>query len=145
VASIVTGIVTLLLLFFRETQIDIQKGIVAEVCKLLGFVPVWRRQREFAQFRGIAVYCSSDRESDDISSTWQVALRPHSGRSIDIRQFTSLPGKESPDAQAFARDLSDATGLEVIESVAEPGASQNGGPATRLGNSSAAEGPPSVS
>lgn len=122
-ASIVTGIVTLLLLFFRETQIDIQKGIVAEVCKLLGFVPVWRRQREFAQFRGIAVYCSSDRESDDISSTWQVALRPHSGSSIDIRQFTSLPGKESQDAQAFARELSDTAGLEVIDSVAEPGAS----------------------
>lgn len=145
VMSIVTGIVALLLLFFHETRIDIRKGIVTEVCKLLRFVSVWQRQREFNQFRGIAVYCSSDGESDDISSTWQVALQPHLGSSIDIRQFSSPPGKESPNAQAFARELSHATGLEVIDYVAGPGAPPYRGAAKPVGNSRATKKPPSVS
>jgi hypothetical protein len=115
IACAFSGFVGVLLLFFRETRIDVDKRFVMETCRLLGLILVWWRERPFDEFRGIECYCSSDLKGDDISSTWQVALRPLSDPVIEVRQFYSKPGERSLEAEAFARELSRQTGLELID------------------------------
>ena len=48
-------------------------------------------------------------------------------------------------ASAFTGDFREEEDPESPAKIAEPSAPSNGGPATRLGNSEGAEGPPSVS
>jgi hypothetical protein len=114
-SAVITGVLAFLLLFFRETQIDIERGTVIEVCRILGVIPISRRERSMREYSGISCRCSSG-VTHDISDTWMVALHPRSGRPIDIRQFSGPTGSEDcPEARAFARQLSRNTGLELIE------------------------------
>ena len=113
-SAVITGCLALAFLFFRETQIDIQRGTVIEVCRILGVIPISRRARAMREYAGISCRCSSG-VTHDISDTWMVALHPRSGRPIDIRQFSVSTGsKDCPEARAFARELSRDTGLELI-------------------------------
>jgi hypothetical protein len=118
IASIFTGLVALLLLFFRETRVDVQRRVVVEVCRVLGIIPFSKRERAMQEYAGISCYCSSG-VTNDISDTWTVALHPHSGRAVEVRQFSVTSGSEDcPEARAFARELSRETGLEMIDHVA---------------------------
>ncbi|EEF60619.1 hypothetical protein [Pedosphaera parvula] len=113
-----TGFVALLLLFFRETRIDIQRGVVVEVCRILGVIPFSRRERRMQEYAGISCHCSSG-VTNDISDTWTVALHPRSGRAVALCQFSVTTGsKDCPKARAFACELSRETGLELIDYVA---------------------------
>jgi hypothetical protein len=117
IASFFTGVIALLLLFFRETRIDIQRGVVVEVCRFLGVIPFSQRERTMQEYAGISCHCSSG-VTNDISDTWTVALHPRSGRAVEVRQFSMATGSEDcPDARAFARELSRETGLELIDRV----------------------------
>lgn len=119
IASFFTGVVALLLLFFRETQIDVQRGVVVEVCRFLGVIPFSRRVRAMREYAGISCHCSSG-VTNDISDTWTVALHPRSGRALVVRQFPVTTGSaDCPEARAFARELSRETGLELIDHVAQ--------------------------
>ena len=113
--SVFTGCLAIASLFFQETRIDFQRGVITDVGRLLGIVPVWQRRRTKDEFAGIKCYCSSG-VTNDISDTCVVALHPHSGRAIDVRQFSVRTGStDCPEARAFARELSRLTGLEVID------------------------------
>ena len=119
IASVFTGVVALLLLFFRETQIDIQHGVVIEVCRILGVIPISKRVRAMQEYAGISCHCSSG-VTNDISDTWTVELHHRSRRAVTLRQFSVTTGNEDcPEARAFARELSRETGLELIDHVAK--------------------------
>ena len=118
ISAVFTGGVALLLLFFRETQIDVRRSTVVEVCRILGVIPFSRRERTMREYSGISCQCSSG-VTNDISDTWTVALHPRSGRAVEVRQFSVPTGSEDcPEARSFARELSRETGLELIEYVA---------------------------
>jgi hypothetical protein len=118
VTSFITGGLALLLLFFRETHIDVQRGVVVEVCRVLGLIPFFQRTRPIQEYAGISCYCSSG-VTDDISDTWMVALSPRRGRPVEVRQFSVTTGSgDCPEARAFARALSKETGLGLIDYVA---------------------------
>jgi len=119
-ASIFTGVVALLLLFFRETRIDVQRRVVVEVCRVVGVIPFSRRERSMQEYAGISCYASSG-VTHDISDTWTVALHPPSGRAVEVRQFSVTTGSEDcPEARAFARELSRETGLELFDHGIRP-------------------------
>jgi hypothetical protein len=121
-SACLTGGLALLFLLFRETQIDIQRCTVVEVCRILGVIPISRKERTMREYSGISCHCSSG-VTNDISDTWMVALHPRSGRPIDVRQFSAPTGsKDCPEARAFARELSRDTGLELIEDETLPAA-----------------------
>lgn len=118
ISAVLTGGVALLLLFFRETQIDVQHSTVVEVCLILGVIPFSRRERTMREYSGISCHCSSG-ATNDISDTWTVALHPHSGRAVEVRQFCVPTANEDyPEARVLARELSRETGLELIDYVA---------------------------
>ena len=114
VLGLVTGCWAIAFLFFPETRIDFQRGIITEVRRLLGVVPVWQRPRAKDEFAGIK--CNRlPGEIDDTSDTWIVALQPRSGDAIALRRFSV--SKDDPDfreMRAFARELSEQIGLDVI-------------------------------
>jgi hypothetical protein len=108
------GCVAIALLFFPETQIDVERGAIVEVVRFLGIWTVRQRHRSKEEFAGIKCYCLRT-EDDESSSEWMVELHPKSGRPRCIRQFFGPRGSvDCPEAQAFARELSQVTGLEVL-------------------------------
>lgn len=120
VAGLITGCLAIAFLFFQEIHIDFQQGVITDVRRLLGILPVWQRRRTKEEFAGIKCYCASG-VTNDISDRWVVALHPRSGRAIDVRQFSVVTGSATcPEAQAFARELSRLTALEVIDDDAQP-------------------------
>ena len=116
-SAVFTGGIALFLLFFRETQIDVQRSTVAEVYRILGVIPFFRRERTMREYSGISCYCSSG-VTNDISDTWTVALLSKSGRAVEVRQFSVPTGsRDCADARAFARELSRESGLELFDHV----------------------------
>ena len=108
--SIICGIIAVCALFFPETHIDVQRGQVTEVARFLGVVPVWRRQRAMSDFIAIRCYCHGDSES---TATWLVALQPHTGWPVDVRQFSAPSGQDCAEAKEFALAISSSTGLKL--------------------------------
>jgi hypothetical protein len=118
IVSIFTGVFSVLTLFFRETRIDISRGVVVEVCRILDIIPFSKQERSIQEFAGISCYCSSGVTNDN-ADTWTVSLHPRSGRAVEVRQFSVTTGSEDcSEARAFALGLSRETGLELIDHVA---------------------------
>jgi len=113
VLGLIPGCWAIVFLFFPETHIDFQRGIITEVRRLLGVVQVWQRRRTKDEFACIKCYCLSS-EIDSTWETWMVALQPRSGDAIDLRRFSV--SKDDPDfreMRIFARELSEQIGLDV--------------------------------
>lgn len=100
--AFICALIGLNLLFFRETQIDIERRVATEVTKFLGFIQVSQRERAFSDFQAVRCFRKS---SDAAGVTWYVALVPGRGHEIWVRQFTTGAGEDCPTAQDFARDL----------------------------------------
>jgi hypothetical protein len=107
--SVVCGLVALMLVFYKEVSIDPAAGVVTETTLLFGLLRVRRRDRRFSEFRAVRCYVSS--ESDGGTKTWAVALVPEAGYPIDLRYFSDPTAGD--EADEFARELGDTTGLEV--------------------------------
>jgi hypothetical protein len=125
VASVFTGCLAVAFLFFPETQIDCARGAVVEVIRFLGLWTVRQRHWAKEEFAGIKCKCyrksdgrcSKSAASDDgLRDDWIVELHPHLGRPIFVRQFSTECGStECPEARTFARQLSELTGLQLID------------------------------
>jgi hypothetical protein len=125
VASVFTGCLAIAFLFFSETQIDVERGAIVDVVRFLGVWTVRERHWGKNEFAGIRCKCyrkSDGRRSkhaaydDGLRDDWIVELHPRLGRPILVRQFSTECGSaECPEARAFARQLSELTGLEVLD------------------------------
>ena len=114
VLGLVTGCWAIVFLFFPETHIDFQRGVITDMRRLLGVVPVWQRRRAKDEFACIKCYRLPG-EIDDTSDIWIVALQPRSGDTIDLRRFSvSKDDGDFREMQVFARELSEQIGLDVI-------------------------------
>jgi hypothetical protein len=114
VCSVICGILAVSALFFQETEIDIERGRIVETVRLLGLVPVWRLARAVEDFVGVRCYCDHISEG---AAIWVVSLQLRTGRPVDVRQFSADAGQDCTEAKAFAKELSDSTGLEVVDRV----------------------------
>ena len=115
VVSVVTGCLAVAFLFFPETQIVVERGAVVDVVRFLGIWTVRQRQRSIEEFAGVKYYCSRTEDSET-AAEWTVELCPKLGPPLSVRQFFGPRGSaDCPEARAFARELSELTGLEVVD------------------------------
>jgi hypothetical protein len=115
VGGAVIGCLAIAFLFFPETRIDFERGSIVQVGRFLGAWTVWQRQRSKEEFAGIKCYCWRTEDSES-PAEWMVELHPRVGRPIYIRQFFGPRGSaDCPEARAFARELSQLTGLGLVD------------------------------
>jgi hypothetical protein len=118
IGAVVFAVLAVSMLFFVETQFDLQRGQVIRVARFLGVVPVLHRERAMGDFATIRCYNAGS--VDNMLETWIVSLQPRGGRAMTVRRFKGSirEGRAGAEAEDFAQELSKLTGLEVTDHAA---------------------------
>lgn len=104
----------LLLLVDHETRIDVAASLVISEGRLFGRYLVWRRQAWVSDFTTVGF--RRHRHSDG-NDTVFVGLRRRSGRLMAVQYFSVGAGYPCDEAERAARNLAEATGLEIHQAA----------------------------
>ena len=110
-------LLTLPMLAFADTVISAESGRVVQLWRLLGIWTVWRQEYPLGSFTGIQQRYFRGAED----SAWQVGLRSSLGRFLPVQVF--FAGSEQsrcPEADSYARELAELTGLQLLETDVQP-------------------------
>jgi hypothetical protein len=119
IGTVIFVVLAVSMLFFVETQFDLQRGKVIRVARFLGFLPVWQREEAMSKFA--AIRCYNAGSMDNMLETWIVSLQPRGGgRAMVVGKFKGSirEGRAGAEAEEFAQELSKLTGLDVVDHTA---------------------------
>ena len=104
---------TIRLFLLREVTVDAAAGVAHETWRLLGVLPVRKRQRSLRKFAAVRSQRVEVISRGDRQVYCDVYLVPAAGagKRLDVERFDMEEADSSPEGSAVGRDLAQLTGL----------------------------------